>query len=204
MTLWTQDGSTLDYTRLYDVLSLVWLLGGLQGLAPADQESLRAQLAAEVPDGAFPGIDAAVPGAAAAAATEAEALEAFLDQAPPPSPDVALDGLYSATTFGLQLDINGPPGSGSWGSQTELYAFFPNGRYMYFSSPQEAGAELQDPKGHKDYRGSYEIGDGQITLHDGTSRQSHTTDYETNPDHTQITFYGKTFTLIADTSGFVL
>jgi hypothetical protein len=199
--LWTEDGLDLEYTRIYNIMSLLWLLTSLQGLRPEEQEELRQQLVAELPDGSFPGVDTEVPGAQQAEAEKQAGVEAFLDQFPAPSPDVALDGLFQSTTFGLQLDITGPPGSGTWGTQTELYAFFPNGRYMYFPSPQEAGAELSDPQGHEEYRGSYEISTGRITLHDATNGQSNTSDYSVNPDRTAITFYGKTFTRIADTSG---
>ena len=53
-----------------------------------------------------------VPGAEAAAAVE-QAKIPVSTLATPGATGVALDGLYSATTFGLQLDITGPPGSGA-------------------------------------------------------------------------------------------
>ena len=109
-----------------------------------------------MPDGAFPGVDCPVPGAAAAAAIEKAKIPPST-LATPDATGVALDGLYEATTFGLQLDIYGPPGSGTWGSTTEFYAFFTDGAYLYFPSRDEVGAHMLDPVGHKAYEGRYEV-----------------------------------------------
>ena len=144
-SLWLDRGAALDFAPLVDVLSIAWLPGTLQRLPPDRQEALREQLLAQVPDGRFPGVDVPVPGAAAAAAAERAALPPSTLTSPGGT-GVALDGLFQSTNFGLQLNIYGPPGSGTWGSTTEFYAFFPDGSYLYFPSGNEVGARLQDPR----------------------------------------------------------
>ena len=114
---------------------------------------------------------------------------------------VALDGLYSATTFGLQLDVTGPPGSGTWGSTTEFYAFFSDGSYLYFPSANEVGAQLQDPVGHAAYGGQYEVHGATLRLHDASNGQTNTSDFTSSADGALISFYGKEFTRIGDTAG---
>ena len=156
-------------------------------------------LVAQVSDGTFPGVDCPVPGAEAAAAIERAKIPAST-LASPETTGVALDGLYSATTFGLQLDIYGPPGSGTWGSTIEFYAFFPDGAYLYFPSQSEVGARMQDPAGHKADEGRYLVVDTTIRLYDAANGQTNSSDFSATPDRHELTFYGKTFTWIADGS----
>ncbi len=196
---WTDRGLAQDYAPLFDVLSFVALPGVIQALEPAAIEALRVELLAAVPDGAFPGVDCPVPGAAAAAAIEQAKIPAST-LATPDATGVALDGLYEATTFGLQLDIYGPPGSGSWGSTTEFYAFFTDGAYLYFPSRDEVGAHILDPVGHKAYEGRYEVIEATLRLYDASNGATNTSDFTATPDRHQLTFYGKTFTWIADTA----
>ena len=167
---------------------------------PAALEALRVDLLAAVPDGAFPGVDCPVPGADAAAAIE-QAKIPVSTLATPDATGVALDGLFEATTFGLQLDVTGPPGSGSWGSTTEFYGFFTDGAYLYFPSRNEVGAHLLDPSGHKAYEGRYEVVGATLRLYDASNGATNTSDFTATPDRRQLTFYGKTFTWISDTSG---
>jgi len=200
VALWTDRGLALDFAPLVDVLSLAWLPGTLQRLPPDRQEALRKELLAQVPDGQFPGVDVPVPGAAAAAAAERAAIPAST-LASPESTGVALDGLYQSTNFGLQLNIYGPPGSGTWGSTTEFYAFFPDGSYLYFPSQNEVGARLQDPHSNHGYEGRYEVGSGSIRLYDASSGETHASDFAASADRRQLSFYGKQFTWIAETAG---
>ena len=104
-------------------------------------------------------------------------------------------------TVGFQPNVFGPPGSGSWASQTELYAFFPDGEYMYFPSPQEAGAKLSNPRGYKALGGHYEVSGGSIVLLDEGNGQTYTSEFSASPDGSAITLYGKTFTRIGETAG---
>ncbi|MFI5226571.1 MAG: hypothetical protein ACHQ3P_07850, partial [Candidatus Limnocylindrales bacterium] len=179
--------------------SVVALPGVIQSLAPAALEELRVDLLAAVPDGSFPGVDCPVPGAGAAEAIEKAKIPPST-LATPDATGVALDGLYEATTFGLQLDIYGPPGSGTWGSTTEFYAFFTDGAYLYFPSRDEVGAHMLDPVGHKAYEGRYEVVDATLRLYDASNGATNTADFTATPDKHQLTFYGKTFTWIADTA----
>jgi hypothetical protein len=197
--LWLDHGLAQDYAPLFDVLSVVALPGALQGLDPAALEAVRTDLVAAVPDGSFPGVDCPVPGAEAAAAIERAKIPAST-LASPESTGVALDGLYSATTFGLQLDIFGPPGSGTWGSTIEFYAFFPDGAYLYLPSQGSVEARMQDPAGYKAAGGQYEVKDATIRLYDAESGRTNTSDFTSTPDRHEVTFYGKTFTRIADAS----
>jgi hypothetical protein len=202
IVLWADKGSAQDYGPLLDVLSLTVLPNHLQGLSADEVEAIRRELLSQVPDGHFPGIDGPVPGAEAAAEVAEAAHRASIppsDLATPDRTGVALDGLYSATTFGLQLDITGPPGSGTWGSTTEFYAFFPDGTYLQFPSPSEVGRHIEDPVGHKAYGGSYEVSGSTLRLYDDDSGQTNTSDFTASPDRTKIAFYGKDFTRIADT-----
>jgi hypothetical protein len=141
---------------------------------------------------------AALPRPAAAAVEQAKIPTSTLTT--PEGTGVALDGLYSATTFGLQLDITGPPGSGSWGSTIEFYAFFHDGTYLYFPSEQEVGAHILDPSGHKAWSGQYEVSAGVIRLYDASDGTTNTSDFNSTPDGTHITFYGKDFTRIGATT----
>ena len=106
-----------------------------------------------------------------------------------------------AATFGLQLDVTGPPGSGSWGSTTEFYGFFPDGAYLYFPSRNEVGAHLLDPSGHKAYEGRDEVVESTMRLYDASNGATNTSDFSATPDRHELKFYGKTFTWISDTSG---
>jgi hypothetical protein len=199
ITLWTDHGIAQEYAPLLNVLSVVTLSDQLSTLPPATVDKMRQDLLAVVPDGQFPGVDVAVPGADAAAAIE----QAKIPVSTLSTPDVtgvALDGLYSATTWGLQLDVLGPPGSGTWGSTTEFYAFFRDGTYLYFPSASEVGAHIQDPSGHKAWHGQYEVNTAAIRLYDASNGQTNTSDFSSTPDGKQISFYGKSFTRIADTA----
>jgi hypothetical protein len=203
IVLWANQGAAMEYGPLLDVLSLTVLPNQLQGLTPDRVEAVRLALLERVPDGHFPGIDAPVPGAEAAAqvaeATHRASIPAS-DLAAPDRTGNALDGLYSATTFGLQLDITGPPGSGTWGSTTEFYAFFPDGTYLQFPSASEVGRHIEDPAGHKAYGGEYEVSDAVLRLYDSDTGETNTSDFTASPDGTHISFYGKDFTRIADTT----
>jgi hypothetical protein len=202
IVLWVDKGSAMDYGPLLDVLSLTVLPNHLQGLALEEIEAIRQELLARVPDGHFPGIDGAVPGAdAAAAVAEAEHRAAIpaSDLASPADTGFALDGLYSATTFGLQLDITGPPGSGTWGSTTEFYAFFPDGSYLYFPSASEVGRQIDDPAGHRAPNGRYEVSGSALRLYDADDGQTNTSDFTASPDRSKIAFFGKDFTRIGET-----
>ena len=198
--LWLEDGLDLDFSRLNEISSFVLMFREIASAIPAKQEALRQELSRNLPIGAFPGIDVEIPGIAAAK----EMLGPLFPPSTLRSPaktGMALDGLYLANTSGLQLNIYGPPGSGTWGSQTELYAFFPDGSYLYFPSGQEAGAHFKDPKGHKAYKGSYEIVGRQIKIYDGSNGKTHTSDFSVSKDGMKLKFYGKTFTRVADTTG---
>ena len=133
MELWARHGTAIEFEPLLDVLGFVALSDQLLPLSPATLEGIQRELLVSVPDGRFPGVDVPVPGAEAAAAVEQAKIPAST-LATPDATGVALDGLYSATTFGLQLDVTGPPGSGTWGSTIEFYAFFADGTYLYFPS----------------------------------------------------------------------
>ena len=152
-----------------------------------------------MPDGRFPGVDVPVPGAEAAAAVEQAKIPVSTLSAPDVT-GVALDGLYSATTFGLQLDVLGPPGSGTWGSTIEFYAFFPDGTYFYFPSASEVGAHIQDPSGHKAWHGQYEVTGATIRLYDASDGKTNSSDFSSTPDGKQLSFYGKSFTRVGDTA----
>jgi hypothetical protein len=196
--LWMDRGLDQDYAPLLDVLSVVALSERLATEPPATLGQLREELLQVVPDGKFPGVDVAVPGAEAAGAIE----QAKIPASPLSAPDVsgvALDGLYSATTVGLQLDIFGPPGSGTWGSTTEFYAFFRDGTYLRFPSANEVGAHIRDPVGHRAPHGEYEVAGATIRLYDASDGQTNTTDFSSTPDRKEISFYGKAFTRISDT-----
>ncbi len=197
--LWTEHGIAQEYAPLFDVLSVVALSDQLLTLPPATQDQMRQELAQSVPDGRFPGVDVPVPGAEAAAALE----QAKIPVSTLSTPDltgVALDGLYSATTFGFQLDVLGPPGSGTWGSTIEFYAFFPDGTYFYFPSANEVGAHIQDPSGHKAWHGQYEVSGTTIRLYDASDGKTSTSGFTSTPDGKQLTFDGKSFTRIGDTA----
>lgn len=197
--LWARQGTAIEFEPLLDVLSVVALSDQLLSQPPATLERLRQELLDVVPDGRFPGIDVPVPGADAAAAIEQAKIPVSTLSAPDMT-GVALDGLYSATTFGLQLDILGPPGSGTWGSTIEFYAFFPDGTYFFFPSANEVGAHIQDPIGHKAWSGQYEVNAGTIRLYDASDGTTNSSDFTATPDGTHITFYGKEFTRIGDTT----
>jgi hypothetical protein len=199
VALWTEHGIAQEYAPLLDVLSVVALSDQLLTLPPETPEALRQEILHVVPDGRFPGVDVPVPGADAAAAVEQAKIPVSTLSAPEVT-GVALDGLYSATTFGLQLDVTGPPGSGTWGSTIEFYAFFPDGAYMYFPSASEVGRQIEDPIGHKAWRGQYEVVAGKIRLYDASDGTTNESDYASAPDATEITFYGKAFTRVGDTS----
>ena len=196
---WAMHGTALEFEPLLDVLSFVALSDELLALPPETVERVRGDLLDSVPDGRFPGVDVPVPGADAAAALE-QAKIPVSTLATPDATGVALDGLYSATTFGLQLDITGPPGSGTWGSTIEFYAFFRDGTYLYFPSEQEVGAHILDPIGHKAWHGQYEVSAGTIRLYDASDGATNTSDFSSTPDGSHITFYGKEFTRIGDTT----
>jgi hypothetical protein len=200
VALWTEHGLAMDFEPLSDVISVAFLPGHVQGLPPDVRERVRQELLALVPDGRFPGVDVPVPGADAAASARQARIPASALR-PPTETGTALDGLYRASTFGLQLDIYGPPGSGTWGSTEEFYAFFPDGSYLYFPSGNEVGARLLDPVGHAAYEGRYEVSDASIQLYDGSNGQTNTSDFAAEPDGRQLTFYGKTFTWVSDTTG---
>lgn len=199
MALWLDRGVALDFAPLLDVLGFVALSDQIMAMPPATQEATRQELLAALPDGRFPGVDVAVPGAVAAAAVE-QAKIPVSTLSTPDATGVALDGLYSATTFGLQLDITGPPGSGTWGSTIEFYAFFPDGTYLFFPSEQEVGAHIMDPVGHKAWQGQYQVGAGTIQLYDASDGTTNTSDFTATPDGDHISFYGKDFTRIGDTT----
>jgi hypothetical protein len=197
--LWMDRGLDQDYAELLDVLSVVALSAHLPSLPPATLDQLRQELLQSVPDGQFPGVDVPVPGAEAAAAVEQAKIPAS-PLSPPDVSGVALDGLYSATTFGLQLDILGPPGSGTWGSTTEFYAFFRDGTYFKFPSAEEVGAHIQDPGGHRAQHGQYEVAGAAIRLYDASDGHTNSSEFSSTPDRKQISFHGKSFTRIADTA----
>jgi hypothetical protein len=199
LQVWIDNGLSLQYQPLFDVLSVAALPDVLRTMAPEATEEMRQELLALVPDGRFPGIDVAVPGAEAAAAIE----QAKIPPSTLSTPDVtgvALDGLYLANTFGLQFDVLGPPSSTTWGTTTELYAFFPDGTYLFFPSPGEAGAHIQDPVGHKAWHGEYEVKDDTIRLYDASDGTTNSSDFTATPDRKQIKFYGKDFTWVSDTT----
>ena len=197
--LWARHGTAIEFEPLLDVLGFVALSDQLLTLSPATLEGIRQELAVAVPDGRFPGVDVPVPGAQAAAAIEEARIPASTLSAPDAT-GVALDGLYSATTFGLQLDVTGPPGSGTWGSTIEFYAFFADGTYFFFPSEYEVGAHLQDPAGHKAREGRYEVSGDTIRLYDASDGQTNSSDFSATPDGAHIKFYGKDFTRIGDTT----
>ena len=197
--LWDERGHAIEFEPLLDVLGFVALSDQLLTLTPAALDGIRQELLVAVPDGRFPGIDVPVPGAAAAAAIE-EATIPVSTLATPDVTGVALDGLYSATTFGLQLDVLGPPGSGTWGSTTEFYAFFPDGTYFFFPTASEVGRHIEDPVGHKAWGGQYEVRAGTIRLYDASDGKTNSSDFSAAADGTQIRFYGKDFTRIGDTT----
>jgi hypothetical protein len=199
VTLWTVHGVAQEYAPLLDVLSVVALSDHLLTLPPGVPDQMRQELLELVPDGMFPGVDVPVPGADAAAAVEQAKIPVSTLSAPDVT-GVALDGLYSATTFGLQLDITGPPGSGTWGSTIEFYAFFTDGTYMFFPSASEVGRQIEDPVGHKAWHGRYEVTAGKIRLYDASDGTTNESDYVSTPDAKEITFYGKTFTHVGDTA----
>jgi len=58
---WTVVGSAANTSQLYDVVSLVWLFRELEKATAAEQELLRQQCVAHLPDGVFPAIDVAIP-----------------------------------------------------------------------------------------------------------------------------------------------
>jgi len=197
--LWARHGTAIEFEPLLDVLSFVALSDQILPLPPEKVERMRVELLVSVPDGRFPGVDVPVPGAESAAAVE-QAKIPVSTLATPGATGVALDGLYSATTFGLQLDVTGPPGSGTWGSTIEFYAFFTDGTYLYFPSEQEVGAHIMDPIGHKAWNGEYEVSAGTIRLYDASDGTINTSDFSSTPDRGHITFYGKDFTRIGDTT----
>lgn len=199
--LWTEDGLALDFSCLNEVLSFVWLFEGLQSATPVQQEAVRQQLVRSIPFGSFPGVDVDIPGIAAAKQALGPLVPPSTLRAPTQT-GVALNGVYLATTSNFQLNIYGPPGSGNWVSQTELYAFFPDGQYLYFPSRQEAGAHLLDPKGHKAYEGTYEVSGNKIKIYDGSNGKTNTSDFSVSADRKQVTFYGKTFDWISKTTGY--
>ncbi len=199
VVLWTDRGVAQEYAPLLDVLSVVVLSDQLLTLPPERLDGMRQELVGLVPDGEFPGIDVAVPGAQAAAIVEQAKIPVSTLSAPAVT-GVALDGLYSGTTFGLQFDITGPPGSGTWGSTTTFYAFFPDGTYLYFPSANEVGAHMRDPIGHKAWHGQYEVSEGKIQLYDASDGTTNGSDFTSTPDGKEISFYGKSFTKIGDTA----
>lgn len=199
MALWTEHGHAQEYAPLLDVLSIVALSDQLLTLPPATQDQMRLALRQSVPDGQFPGVDGPVPGAEAAAAVEQAKIPVSTLSAPDAT-GVALDGLYSATTFGLQLDVLGPPGSGTWGSTIEFYAFFTDGTYFFFPTASEVGRHIEDPSGHKAWHGQYEVAGTTIRLYDASDGKTNASDFSSTPDGKQITFYGKAFTRIGDTA----
>jgi hypothetical protein len=198
VVLWTNHGVAQDYAPLLDVLSVVAISDQLLTMPAETHEPMRQEFLGLVPDGRFPGVDVTVPGADAAAAVD-QAKVPVSTLAMPDVTGVALDGLYSATTFGLTFDITGPPGSGTWGSTTIFYAFFSDGAYLYFPSANEVGAHIQDPVGHKAWHGQYEVNDGQIQLYDASDGTTNASEFTSTPDGKEIAFYGKQFTRIADT-----
>lgn len=198
--LWMDDGLDLDFSRLNEISSFVLMFREIATATHAKQEALCQELSRNLPVGAFPGIDVEIPGMAAAK----EMLGPLVPPSTLSSPAKtgrALDGLYLANTSVYDLNIYGPPGSGTWVTKTELYAFFPDGSYLYFPSAHEAGAHIQDPKGHKAYKGNYEIVGQQIKIYDGSNGKTHTSDFSVSRDGKQLKFYGKTFTRVADTTG---
>jgi hypothetical protein len=199
LTLWAEHGHAQEYGPLLDVLSVVALSDQLLKLPPATADQMRQELLQVVTDGRFPGVDVSVPGAEAAAAIGQAKIPASTLSAPDVT-GVALDGLYSATTSGLQLDITGSPGSGTWGSTIEFYAFFPDGTYLKFASANEVGAHIQDPSGHKAWHGQYEVAAATIRLYDASDGKTNSSDFSATPDGKQISFYGKSFTRIRDTA----
>ena len=197
--LWARHGTAIEFEPLLDVLSFIALPDQLVTFPPETIERMRGELLESVPDGRFPGVDVPVLGAGAAAAVE-QAQIPISTLATPEATGVALDGLYSATTFGLQLDVTGPPGSGTWGSTIEFYAFFRDGTYLYFPSEQEVGAHIMDPVGHKAWNGEYEVSAGTIRLYDASDGTTNTSDFSSTADGGHVTFYGKDFTRIGDTT----
>jgi hypothetical protein len=197
--LWTEHGHLQEYAPLLDVLSVVTLSDQLLTLPPATLDQLRQELLEAVPDGQFPGVDVPVPGADRAAAVE-QAKIPVSTLSPPDVTGVALDGLYSATTWGLQLDVMGPPGSGTWGSSMEAYAFFTDGTYFYFPSASAIGARIQDPIGYEPWHGQYEVAGATIRLYDASDGKTNSSDFSASPDGKGVSFYGKSFTRIGDTA----
>ena len=200
VALWTEHGIAQEYAPLLDVLSVVALSDQLLTLPPATQEEIRQSTGA---------VRATTAGSRASTCRFPAPMPRRPSSRPrsrsrrSPTPDVtgvALDGLYSATTLGLQLDVPGPPGSGTWGSTIEFYAFFPDGTYFYFPSASEVGAHIQDPSGHKAWHGEYEVSGATIRLYDASDGKTNTSDFTSTPDGTQISFYGKSFTRVGDTA----
>src|SRR4029079_3078651 len=101
---WARHGTAIEFEPLLDVLSFIALPDQLVTLPPETVERMRRALLDFVPAGRFPGVDVPVPGAGAAAAVE-QAKIPISTLTTPETTGVALDGLYSATTFGLQLDV---------------------------------------------------------------------------------------------------
>lgn len=206
-TRWHTDSFNFDYSWLQEVLSFVWAIAELRTATPQQMEAVRQEFLAHMPDGVFPGIDTLVPGLAHTKQVPGfglpvpSVLQSPAWQQPHWETTVGLNGLYIATTWGLQLNIYGLPGSGSWGSQTELYGFFPDGTYFYFPSREEAGAHFQNPRGHKALEGRYKVDGNQIQILDARNGQIHTSAFSMNTDRTELEFYGKTFTRIADSTG---
>ena len=197
---WMKDSLDMEYTWVREILCFVWLPQQMYRATPGEREAMRAQLAAQIPDGAFPGIDTLVPFVAEAESALTPKISASTLRTPDET-GVALDGLYLGTNRIFDLNIYGPPGSGTWVDKTELYAFFPDGQYLYFPSREEAGRHLQDPKGHKAYGGAYEISNGQLKLYDNSNGQTNTSPFGASADAREIKFYDKTFTWSADTTG---
>ncbi len=179
------------YTNLYNLVALVFLLDGLQTAPPLMQEAVRLDLARLMPTGLFPGLDMPSPGADTE--TKKRPTRRRTDA------NIALDGLYQGTTFGLQLNVLGPPGSGTWGSQTEIYAFFPDGRYVHFQSAQSAGALVLDPQSQHGAEGTYEISGGYITLTEDGG-EPYASDFTATADLKEIKFYGKVLIWIGDSA----
>ena len=67
--LWLDDGLDLDFSRLNEILSFVWMFQELAGAAPKIRETVRQELLQSLPSGTFPGIDTEIPGMAAAKKT---------------------------------------------------------------------------------------------------------------------------------------
>jgi hypothetical protein len=200
IALWTEHGLAREYGPLLDVLSVVTLSDQLLTLPPTSLDEMRHALLEHVPDGKFPGVDVPVPSAEASAAAVEQAKIPVSTLSAPDQTGIALDGLYSATTWGLQLDILGPPGSGTWGSKMEAYAFFPDGSYSYFPSESAVRAYIEDPIGHSAWPGQYEVVEATIRLYDASDGRTTASDFTSAPDGKQITLDGKSFTRIGDTA----